>query len=184
MRTRIAAAGGLDFGGFTDIVSVLKIATERRRPDAVYLLSDGVATIGELETEKIVGAVVKVALSVKVPVHTIAIGVGQDVAGLLTDEFDLVTKEIRSELRLSLFVLGVLSVLSVAAVLTLSAAAVLGLSRVLEPPLAAAVVGASIAAFAVIFALVARRWRHKMDLVPQQTIQTLKETKAWAKGTQ
>ena len=77
---------------------------------------------------------------------------GQDVAGLLTDEFDLVTKEIRSELRLSLFVLGVLSVLSVAAVLTLSAAAVLGLSQVLEPPLAAAVVGASIAAFAVIFA--------------------------------
>lgn len=80
LRSRIAAVGGLDYGGFTDLITPIKTAAERRRPDAVYLLSDGVATINELETEKIVGAVVKVALQAKVPVHTIAVGVGQDVA--------------------------------------------------------------------------------------------------------
>lgn len=99
---------------------------------------------------------------------------GQDVAALLHDEIDLVTKEIRVELRTSLLVLGVLSVLSVAAVLTLCAAAVLGLARVLDPALAAVVVGGALALFAGGFALVARRWRHKMDLVPDQAIETLK----------
>jgi hypothetical protein len=80
MKKRIAQAGGLEYGGFTDLVSALKLATERRRPDAVYLLSDGVNTIGELETEKIIGSVAKVALDVKIPVHTIGVGLGQDLA--------------------------------------------------------------------------------------------------------
>jgi hypothetical protein len=80
LRQRIATAGGLNYGGFTDLCSVLKVAVERRRPDAVYLFSDGVATLGELDTEKIIGAVVKVSLSVKIPIHTIAVGVGQDLA--------------------------------------------------------------------------------------------------------
>lgn len=80
IRAKIGGAGGLDYGGFTDLVGALKVAAERRRPDAVYLLSDGVATISELETENIIGAVAKVALQVKVPVHTIGIGLGQDLA--------------------------------------------------------------------------------------------------------
>lgn len=104
---------------------------------------------------------------------------GGDVAALLNDEFDLVTKEIRAELRTSLLVLGVLSVLGVAAVLTLCAAAVLGLARLLEPPVAASVVGAALAALAVGFGLAMRRWWHRMDLVPEQTIETLRETRRW-----
>jgi hypothetical protein len=80
IRTRIAEAGGLDYGGFTDIVGAMKAVLEKRHPEAVYLLSDGVATVNEIETEKIIGAVVKASLAIKAPVHTIAIGVGQDVA--------------------------------------------------------------------------------------------------------
>lgn len=98
-----------------------------------------------------------------------------DVAALLQDEFDLVTKETRTELRTSLLVLGVLSVLSVAAVLTLCAAAVLGLARILDPALAAVLVGAALAVFAGGFAIAARRWRHQMDLVPEKAIETLKK---------
>jgi len=109
---------------------------------------------------------------------------GQDVAGLLQDEFDLVTRETRTELRTSLVVLGVLCVLSVAAVLTLCAAAALALARVLEPAVATLVVGAIVAALAAGFALAARRWRHRMDLVPRQTVETLKETRQWVTGTQ
>jgi hypothetical protein len=99
---------------------------------------------------------------------------GQDVAALLQDEIDLVTQETRSELRTGLLVLGILSVLSVAAALTLSAAAVLALTRVLEPPLAALVVGLSIALLAAAVGIGARRWRHRMDLVPEQAIAALR----------
>jgi hypothetical protein len=80
IHAKIAEAGGLDYGGFTDFVSAIKHIVDKRRPEAVYLLSDGVATINELETEKIIGSIAKAALAVKAPVHTIAIGVGQDVA--------------------------------------------------------------------------------------------------------
>lgn len=80
IRKRIKDAGWIDYGGFTDLVTPLKLATERRRPDAVYLLSDGVATLNEIDTEKIVAAVVKAATGVKIPIHTIAIGPGQDPA--------------------------------------------------------------------------------------------------------
>jgi len=80
LRTRIAEAGGLDYGGYTDLVTPVKMAAEKRRPDAVYVLSDGVATIGELETEKIIAAASKAAAGLKIPVHTIALGVGQDAA--------------------------------------------------------------------------------------------------------
>jgi putative superfamily III holin-X len=92
--------------------------------------------------------------------------VGQDVAALLIDEVDLVTTEIRTEVRTSLLVLGVLSVLSAAAVLTLCAAAVLGLARILEPALAALAVGCGVAALAAAFAIAARHWRQRADRGP------------------
>lgn len=78
LRAKIEKAGGLNYGGFTDFVSAVKLAAERRRPDAVYLLTDGVETLNEYETEKIVAAVSKAARAVKVPVHTIGIALGLD----------------------------------------------------------------------------------------------------------
>ncbi|HVY60655.1 MAG TPA: vWA domain-containing protein, partial [Planctomycetota bacterium] len=109
IRSKIAEAGGLDYGGFTDIAGAVKHIIDKRRPEAVYLLSDGVATINELDTEKIVGSIAKVALGQKVPVHTIAIGVGQDVAedGVqalavmkgLAEATGGVYRELKSELR-------------------------------------------------------------------------------------
>jgi hypothetical protein len=88
---------------------------------------------------------------------------GQDVAALLHDEIDLVTKETRTELRANLLVLGVLSVLTIGAVLTLCAAAVLALAHVVEPALAALLVGTTLALVAAGFALAARRRRPRID---------------------
>ena len=99
---------------------------------------------------------------------------GQDVAALLQDGIDLVTQETRTELRTGMLVLGILSVLSMAAALTLSAAAVLALARVLAPPMAALVVGLTLALLALAVALWAQRWRHRMDLVPEEAIATLR----------
>jgi hypothetical protein len=80
LRSKIDKAGGLNFGGFTDFVSAVKQAADRRRPDAVYLLTDGVETLGDVDTEKIVAAIAKTARGVKIPVHTIGIALGADTA--------------------------------------------------------------------------------------------------------
>jgi hypothetical protein len=80
LRKRIAAAGGLDYGGFTDLATALRTVAEKRRPEAIYLLTDGVATLGEIDTEKIVAAVGKALKPLKIPVHTIGIGLGLDPA--------------------------------------------------------------------------------------------------------
>jgi hypothetical protein len=42
-------------------------------------------------------------------------------------------------------------------------------------------VGAALAVFAGGFAIAARRWRHQMDLVPEEAIETLKNEggRAW-----
>ncbi|HET9062706.1 MAG TPA: phage holin family protein [Candidatus Binatia bacterium] len=81
---------------------------------------------------------------------------GQDLTALVHDELDLVTTQARTELRSGLLMLGVLTLLSLAGVLTLCAAAVLGLARVLDPALAALAVGAVLTLLAAVFAATAR----------------------------
>ena len=81
---------------------------------------------------------------------------GQDLTGLVHDELDLVTKQARTELRSGLLVLGVLTLLSLAGFLTLCAAAVLGLARVLDPALSALAMGAVLTLLAAVFAVAAR----------------------------
>ena len=97
----------------------------------------------------------------------------KDVAGLMHDEIDLVSREMRGELRMGLLVLGVLSVCSVAAVLTLCAAAVLALSRVVDAPIAALIVGLALAVVAAAVGAWARKHRRQMDLIPEQTLKRL-----------
>ena len=100
---------------------------------------------------------------------------GQDVAALLHDEIDLVTKEMRSELRTSFVLLGTLSAVSMGAIVTLCAAAVLGLARVLDPALAALAVGGTLLVLAGGIAIAARRWRRTMDLIPEDAMEVLRE---------
>ena len=101
-------------------------------------------------------------------------GFAEDVAALMHDEIDLVSRETRSELRTGLTVLGMLMVCGVAAVLTLCAAAVLALARVVEPPLAALIVGGVLALVVGGVAVWARRHVRQMDLIPEQTLKTLR----------
>ena len=98
----------------------------------------------------------------------------KDFAALMHDEIDLVSRETRSELRTGLMVLGVLSVCSVTAILTLCAAAVLALSRVIDPPIAALIIGLALSAIAAIVAAWARKHRRQLDLIPEQTLETLR----------
>ena len=98
----------------------------------------------------------------------------KDFSALMHDEIDLVSRETRSELRTGLLVLGVLSVCSVTAILTLCAAGVLALSRVVEPPIAALIIGLALATVAAIVAVWARKHRRQIDLIPEQTLDTLR----------
>src|SRR5262245_35560383 len=81
----------------------------------------------------------------------------EDVGALIHDEIDLVSRETRSELRTGLTVLGVLVVCGVTAILTLCAAAVLALARVVDAPIAALIVGGVLAVIALAAALYARK---------------------------
>ena len=103
------------------------------------------------------------------------VGLGQDVSALLHDEIDLAKKETRRELRSGLILLGVCAGLGMAAVLTLAAAAVLALARVLEPPAAALIVGASLAAITGACVAFASWWRRQTDDRLLAGIRALKE---------
>lgn len=98
----------------------------------------------------------------------------KDFAALMHDEVDLVSRETRSELRTGLMVLGILSVCSITAILTLCAAAVLALSRVVDPPIAALIVGLTLAVIAAIAGAWAYKHRRRIDLIPEQTLETLR----------
>ena len=103
------------------------------------------------------------------------VGLGQDVSALLHDEIDLAKKETRRELRTGLILLGVCVGVGMAAVLTLAAAAVLALARVLEPPAAALIVGASLAAITGACVAFASRWRRQTDDRLLAGVRALKE---------
>lgn len=71
LRARIAARR-LSLDLFTDIGAGLAAAFERR-PEAVYLISDGVPTAGETATAKLVAAVADRARRARVPVHVVSV---------------------------------------------------------------------------------------------------------------
>lgn len=76
VRDYVKKAGGVQPGGFTDISAALKAALGGQgvRPDAIYLVSDGVPTRGELETDKLLAAVKALASSPRaVPIHVLAV---------------------------------------------------------------------------------------------------------------
>jgi hypothetical protein len=71
--------------------------------------------------------------------------------------------------------------LAFSAWLVLLAAAVLGLSTVLHPWLAALVVGLATLLVAGVLLYLGKRWLDAQKLVPRRTIETLREDGAWIK---
>ncbi len=65
--------------------------------------------------------------------------------------------------------------------LVLLAAAVLGLSTVLAPWLAALIIGVVVLVIAAILLLLGKRWLSAQGLVPRRTLNTLREDGAWIK---
>lgn len=71
--------------------------------------------------------------------------------------------------------------LAFSAWLVLLAAAVLGLSTVLRPWLAALIIGVVVLLVATVLLLLGKRWLDTQGLVPRRTINTLREDGAWIK---
>ena len=71
--------------------------------------------------------------------------------------------------------------LAFSAWLVLLAAAVLGLSTVLRPWLAALIIGVVVLLVAAVLLLLGRRWLDAQGLVPRRTLNSLREDGAWIK---
>lgn len=105
-------------------------------------------------------------------------------ATLVRNEIELAKAEIREALkRISsgVIFMAVGGVIAFSALLVFCAAIVIGLSSVMGPGLAALLTGVLLAVVAGILAFVGLRLVKKAHLAPDQTIQTLKETKRWLK---
>ncbi len=81
LRKRIQDLGGLDRASWTDLTTALPPAV-RARPDAIYLLSDGVPTKGDEDVEKIVKSIKDLMPTKKFPIHVTAVRGGEHVEGL------------------------------------------------------------------------------------------------------
>lgn len=71
--------------------------------------------------------------------------------------------------------------LAFSAWLALLAAAILGLSSVLTPWLAALIIGVVVLLVAAVLLLLGKRWLDAQGLVPRRTLNTLREDGAWIK---
>jgi hypothetical protein len=108
----------------------------------------------------------------------------RDSSRLLRQEVDLAKAELAEKVGAvgaggALLAAGAL--IALAGFLVLLAAAVLGLSMVLEPWLAALVVGVAVLLVGAILALVGRSRLRAAALVPRRTLRTLEDNAQWAK---
>lgn len=76
IRARVEAAGGVDHRSFSDLAEGIVRPIRDRRPEALYLLTDGVQTTGALDTDALVEEVTDGLTRLPTPVHPIAIGLG------------------------------------------------------------------------------------------------------------
>jgi fatty acid desaturase len=108
----------------------------------------------------------------------------EDLRRLFRLEVELFRRELAEKLgRLSrgLIAVAVGGLLAFSAWLVLLAAAVLGLSTVLHPWLAALIVGVGVLLVAGVLLYLGKRWLDAQKLVPRRTLNTLREDGAWIK---
>jgi peptidoglycan/LPS O-acetylase OafA/YrhL len=110
---------------------------------------------------------------------------GRQARILIGEELALARAEINEKIAAatgwsSLIALG--AGLVFAGLLVLLAAAVLGLSLALPPWLAALIVGGATILFGVLCALIGRQRLASLDLLPERTLQTLREDLDWARS--
>ena len=105
-------------------------------------------------------------------------------AALVRDEIELAKQEMSEKvtrLRSGAVTVAVGGLLAFVALLTFVAAAVAGLSHVMDTGLAALVVGGALALVGGGIAMSGLRRLKQTSLKPQQTIETLEEDKEWLK---
>jgi uncharacterized membrane protein YqjE len=105
-------------------------------------------------------------------------------AALVRDEIELARQEMTEKvgmLRTGITISAIGLVISLVAVLTLTAAAVIGLAHFVGAGISALIIGAALAFIGVITACVGNAQIRRTSLKPAQTIETLEEDRKWLK---
>jgi putative superfamily III holin-X len=105
-------------------------------------------------------------------------------AALVRDEMALAKQEMRESLRslrTGIATLAIGALIGWIALLTLAAAAVIGLANFMHPGYAALIVGVGLAIVGGTIVLVGINRLKQTNLVPEQTMESLEEDKQWLK---
>jgi len=105
-------------------------------------------------------------------------------AALVRDEISLARQEMTEKVksfRSGVVTIAIGAVVSLIAVLTLTAAAVIGLAHLMDAGYAALIVGGVLAIIGGIIAFSGMNRLKETSLKPEQTIETLEEDKEWLK---
>ena len=105
-------------------------------------------------------------------------------AALVRDEIQLAKQEMSEKvgvLRSGVIVVVVGSIISLVAILTLTAAAVIGLANLVGAGYSALIIGGTLGIIGCITAFVGLGEIKRTSLKPKQTIETLEEDKQWLK---
>jgi uncharacterized membrane protein YqjE len=105
-------------------------------------------------------------------------------AALVRDELDLAKQEVREKiksLRTGAIFTAVAALFGIIAIITLDAALVVGLGKIIGFGLSALVVGIAVAIIAGILAGIGISQFKKTNLKPEETIRSLKEDREWLK---
>jgi amino acid transporter len=105
-------------------------------------------------------------------------------AALVRDEIELARQEISERvivLRTGVIIAAAGSLIGLLAILTLTAAAVIGLASYVGPGYSALIIGGMLAIAGGAIAIVGVRLIKRTSLRPTQTIETLQEDKEWLK---
>jgi len=108
---------------------------------------------------------------------------GTELATLVSQEINLAKTEMMLKAKAvvrNVIVIGVGAGFGLVALLVLTAALILGLATLMEPWLAALVVGAVFAAISAAAVLKGKAGLSAIEAKPEMTIETLKENKQWA----
>lgn len=105
-------------------------------------------------------------------------------AALVRDEIELAKQEMSEKvgvLRSGVLVVAVGSIIGLVAILTLTAASVIGLASLVGPGYAALIIGGALGIIGGTTAFIGLGQIKRTSLKPRQTIETLEEDKQWLK---